>query len=48
MCGHAHLPTVTEVEPGRYYLNAGDWLTHRTYITVEPDGRPALHRWDRG
>ncbi len=48
VCGHAHLPTVTEVEPGRYYLNAGDWLTHRTYITVEPDGRPALHRWDRG
>ena len=45
VCGHAHLPTVTEVEPGRYYLNAGDWLTHWSYITVDDAGTPTLHRW---
>jgi UDP-2,3-diacylglucosamine hydrolase len=48
ICGHAHLPAVTEVGPGRYYLNAGDWLTHWTYITIDAGGRPALQRWERG
>jgi UDP-2,3-diacylglucosamine hydrolase len=43
-CGHAHLPVVREVEAGRYYLNAGDWITHFTYITVQ-DGTPTLRRW---
>lgn len=46
VCGHAHLPTITEVDPGRYYLNAGDWLTHFSYITVDEGGVPALHRWE--
>jgi UDP-2,3-diacylglucosamine hydrolase len=45
-CGHSHLPVVREVEPGRYYLNAGDWITHFTYIAVQ-DGVPALHTWAR-
>lgn len=45
VCGHAHEPAVREVEPGRYYLNAGDWITHWSYITVEADGVPVLHRW---
>lgn len=45
VCGHAHQPTVREVAPGRYYLNAGDWLGHSSYITVGEDGRPTLHRW---
>ena len=47
VCGHAHLPTVTEVDPGRFYLNAGDWLTHFSYITVGADGAPTLQRWER-
>ncbi len=47
VCGHSHLPTVTEVEPGRYYLNAGDWLSHWSYITVGEDGKPALRQWER-
>lgn len=45
VCGHAHLPAVEEVEPGRYYLNAGDWLSHWTYITIGDDGVPRLERW---
>lgn len=45
VCGHAHLPALTEVEPGRYYLNAGDWVTRRSYITIDPAGTPELHEW---
>jgi UDP-2,3-diacylglucosamine hydrolase len=45
VCGHAHLPVIEELAPGRFYLNAGDWITHDTYITLAPDGAPALHRW---
>ena len=47
VCGHAHLPVVKQVEPGRYYVNAGDWVTHFTYITVTADG-PNLHTWPGG
>ena len=46
VCGHSHLPAVIEVEPGRYYLNSGDWLTHSTYITIGEDGRPVLRDWE--
>src|SRR5690606_24926378 len=31
VCGHAHMPAVRELEPGRFYLNAGDWIHHETY-----------------
>lgn len=46
VCGHAHLPTITEVEPGRFYLNAGDWLSHWSYIVIGDDGIPELRRWE--
>jgi UDP-2,3-diacylglucosamine hydrolase len=42
VCGHSHTPVVREVEPGRFYLNAGDWIRHFTYITVTAEG-PSLH-----
>jgi UDP-2,3-diacylglucosamine hydrolase len=45
VCGHSHVPAVTEMEPGRYYLNAGDWVRNCTYITVAPDGVATLRRW---
>ncbi len=45
VCGHAHLPAVTEVEPERYYLNAGDWIMHQSYIRIDPGGRPELRTW---
>lgn len=44
VCGHAHQPSVREVEPGRWYINAGDWVRNATYILIE-DGRPSLRRW---
>ena len=28
ICGHAHVPAIEEVSPGRFYLNAGDWIRH--------------------
>lgn len=46
VCGHAHLPAVQMVEPGRYYLNAGDWITHYTYITAAAGSAPTLHSWE--
>jgi UDP-2,3-diacylglucosamine hydrolase len=46
VCGHSHLPAVVEVAPGRHYLNAGDWLTHRSFIAVRPDGGPELRVWE--
>lgn len=33
--GHAHRPELREIEPGRHYLNAGDWIRHCTYGVVE-------------
>jgi UDP-2,3-diacylglucosamine hydrolase len=47
VCGHAHLPAVDELQPGRFYLNAGDWITHDTYITIPPDGGPVLGSWSQ-
>ncbi|HUF49273.1 MAG TPA: UDP-2,3-diacylglucosamine diphosphatase [Longimicrobiales bacterium] len=46
VCGHSHLPVLLEPEPGRYYLNAGDWISHFSYITVAA-GRAQLHRQPR-
>lgn len=46
VAGHSHLPRLIEVDEGRYYLNAGDWIMHYTYIEVPDDGRPpAIRRW---
>lgn len=49
IAGHSHLPARVEVEPGRYYLNAGDWLSHFTYLHLPaPPDPPELHRWVDG
>ena len=34
--GHCHVPTLVEEEPGRYYVNAGDWVAHRSYAVLRP------------
>ncbi len=44
--GHGHQPMVTEVAPGRYYVNSGDWVLHRSYVTIDDSGKPMLHEWD--
>ena len=44
--GHAHMPVVDEVAPGRYYVNSGDWVLHRSYVTIDESGKPVLHEWE--
>ncbi len=43
--GHVHAPVVEEVEPGRYYVNSGDWVRHRSYVVIGESGKPVLHEW---
>jgi hypothetical protein len=31
-----------EMQPGRYYINSGDWITHRTYVTIDDIGMPRM------
>ncbi len=45
IAGHAHAPALVEVEPGRYYLNAGDWITHSSYLSIPDGGAPEARRW---
>ena len=46
VCGHSHLPAFEEVAPNRYYVNAGDWISHYTYVLVPPDdAAPEVRRW---
>ena len=44
--GHAHRPAVLEIAPGRYYVNSGDWVAHRSYVTLGDSGEPVLHEWE--
>ena len=47
--GHTHIPILREVEPGRYYLNSGDWIVNRSYAVLHEKAPPALFLWgDRG
>lgn len=43
--GHAHSPVVKELAPGRYHVNSGDWVVHRSYVTLGDSERPTLHEW---
>ena len=45
VCGHSHLPMMHEHAPGRWYLNAGDWISHFTYIIVNEAGA-SMRVWD--
>lgn len=45
VCGHAHLPEITELAPGRHYVNAGDWIRHRSYVTIDPERGARMHEW---
>jgi UDP-2,3-diacylglucosamine hydrolase len=47
VCGHSHLPVLHEHEPGRFYINSGDWISHFSYVVVTAEG-PALLRWADG
>ena len=43
--GHTHIPTLEEVEPRRYYVNAGDWIHHRSYLVLHKGEPPMLREW---
>jgi UDP-2,3-diacylglucosamine hydrolase len=43
--GHSHVPRKVEVAPGRFYVNAGDWLTNGTYLVLEGGAAPSLLSW---
>jgi UDP-2,3-diacylglucosamine hydrolase len=46
LAGHAHVAAVEEVEPGRLYVNSGDWLGSFDYVVLPADGGPPeLHDW---
>jgi UDP-2,3-diacylglucosamine hydrolase len=47
VCGHSHLPALHEHGAGRFYLNAGDWITHNSYFEVDAAGA-RLRRWGDG
>ena len=44
-CGHSHVPIVVAVGAGRYYVNSGDWVRHRSYVTLENGAAPLLCEW---
>lgn len=46
LAGHAHAAAMVEVEPGRYYVNSGDWLNTFDYVVLPPGGGPPeLRAW---
>jgi UDP-2,3-diacylglucosamine pyrophosphatase LpxH len=46
LAGHSHLPARIEAEPGRYYVNSGDWISHMTYVVLAAKATPPeIRRW---
>jgi UDP-2,3-diacylglucosamine hydrolase len=43
--GHTHIPRFVQVEPSRYYINSGDWLSHSNYVVLRAGEPPALEDW---
>ena len=43
--GHTHVPALLEAAPGRFYLNCGDWVYHRTFAVLEEGQAPRLLEW---
>lgn len=49
VAGHSHLPAKLHAGAGRYYVNAGDWITHFTYVAIPArDAPPIIRRWSGG
>lgn len=45
--GHSHVPECLPAGGGRFYLNSGDWLHHRSFLTLHPGEDPLLEWWER-
>lgn len=41
--GHRHLPQKLELEPDKFYINLGDWITHFTYLVCTEEGVELKH-----
>jgi len=54
LLGHTHIPAKVEVPgpastgAGRWYLNSGDWVRHRSYLVLEEGTEPAVMTWTGG
>ncbi len=46
LLGHTHLPELVPVAEGRWYMNSGDWVYHRSYIVLREGQEPRLEEWD--
>ncbi|HEX8451529.1 MAG TPA: UDP-2,3-diacylglucosamine diphosphatase [Longimicrobium sp.] len=47
VAGHAHVPEVVEVAPGRFYANSGDWIRSYTYLVLPvAGGAPVVRGWE--
>jgi UDP-2,3-diacylglucosamine hydrolase len=46
--GHTHVPLLREAEPGRWYVNTGDWVKHRSYLKLAAGHDPILASWEGG
>ncbi|MSR35929.1 MAG: UDP-2,3-diacylglucosamine diphosphatase [Gemmatimonadetes bacterium] len=44
--GHTHIPVLAEVEPGRWLVNSGDWIAHRSYLSLAPGAPPRVLEWE--
>ena len=47
LLGHTHDPRIRKVAPGKWYVNSGDWVRHRSYVTLEVGCEPRLSEWKR-
>ena len=45
LLGHTHEPRIHEVADGRWYVNSGDWVRHRSYVILENGRPPKLCEW---
>lgn len=43
ICGHSHVPLLMQVAPGKTYINSGDWVKHRSYVTIDEAGVAKMH-----
>ncbi len=44
--GHSHIPLLHEAGPKRFYVNLGDWISHRSYLVLREGERPSLETWE--
>jgi UDP-2,3-diacylglucosamine hydrolase len=45
LLGHTHEPRLREVAEGRWYVNSGDWVRHRSYVILDTGREPRLCEW---